>query len=75
VEFAQDVGTIALDGATEKARDGRTVEFAFDPARIPAHALINAIASKYAVEDIRVEDTKIEEVIARFYAMHGALES
>jgi len=40
----------------------------------PAHALINTVASKYTVADIRIEDAQIEEVIARFYAMHGAVE-
>ena len=29
----------------------------------------------YEVADIRVEDPKIEEVIARFYALHGAVEN
>jgi ABC-2 type transport system ATP-binding protein len=75
VEFAEDIGAIGFDGATEKHREGRSVEFAFDPARMPAHVLINAIASHHAVADIRVEDPKIEEVIARFYALHGAVES
>jgi len=40
VEFAEDASDIAFDGATLKSRDGRTAEFAFDPARTPAHALI-----------------------------------
>jgi ABC-2 type transport system ATP-binding protein len=75
VEFDEDVGDLSFEGAELKSRDGRTAEFAFDPARTPAHTLIASVASRYAVEDIRVEDTKIEEVIARFYAMHGALES
>jgi ABC-2 type transport system ATP-binding protein len=75
VEFAEEAEDLAFDGATLKSHDGRTAEFAFDPTRMPAHALIASIAARYAVEDIRVEDAKIEEVIARFYAMHGALES
>jgi ABC-2 type transport system ATP-binding protein len=75
VEFAEDASDVSFDGATLKSRDGRTAEFGFDPAHTPAHALIASIAARYAVEDIRVEDSKIEEVIARFYAMHGAIES
>jgi ABC-2 type transport system ATP-binding protein len=75
VEFAEEPGALTLDGAREIGREGRTVEFAFDPAKAPAHALINAIASQHAVADIRVEDAQIEEVIAKFYAMHGAVES
>ena len=42
---------------------------------LPAHELIASIAERHEVEDIRVEDAKIEEVIARFYAQHGAGES
>jgi len=75
VEFAEEIGDVELEGAVLKEREGRTLEFAFDPAKAPAHALIAAIASRHEVEDIRVEDAKIEEVIARFYALHGALES
>jgi ABC-2 type transport system ATP-binding protein len=75
VEFAQDIGTVDIEGTVLKHREGRTLQFSFDPARIPAHVLINQVASHYAVEDIRIEDPKIEEVIARFYALHGALES
>jgi len=75
VEFAEDVTDLELEGTILKDRVGRTLEFAFDPTRTPAHALIAAIASRHEVEDIRIEDAKIEEVIARFYALHGAVES
>jgi ABC-2 type transport system ATP-binding protein len=75
VEFAEDVVDIEFCGATLKSREGRTVEFAFDPSRSPAHELIASIAARHEVEDIRVEDAKIEEVIARFYSIHGAAES
>jgi ABC-2 type transport system ATP-binding protein len=75
VDFASDGRDVEIDGATVRARDGRTVEFAFDPARMAAHTLIARIAAEYDVVDIRVEDPKIEEVIARFYTLHGAVES
>src|SRR5579871_4279776 len=75
VDFASDGQDVAIEGATVRARDGRTVEFAFDPARTAAHTLIARIAAEHDVVDIRVEDPKIEEVIARFYTLHGALES
>jgi len=75
VEFVHDVPEISFDGAALKEREGRTIEFAFDPARTPVHELIASITSRHEVEDIRVEDVKIEEVIARFYAQHGAVES
>jgi ABC-2 type transport system ATP-binding protein len=75
VDFAGDVGDVAVEGATVRARDGRTVELAFDPARTATHVLIARVAAAHEVADIRVEDPKIEEVIARFYALHGAVES
>jgi ABC-2 type transport system ATP-binding protein len=42
---------------------------------ISAPALIARIAAEHAVEDIRVEQPAIEEVIARFYHLHGAAEA
>jgi ABC-2 type transport system ATP-binding protein len=75
VEFADDVADPEFRGATLRSREGRTLEFAFDPSQSPAHELIASIAARHAVEDIRVEDAKIEEVIARFYSLHGAVES
>ncbi len=75
VDFREDTDGIDVEGATVKSRDGRSVEFAFDPAKIAAHTLIARVAAQHDVEDIRVEDPKIEEVIARFYALHGAVEA
>ena len=75
VDFAQDTGDVAIEGASLRARDGRTVEFAFDPARTPAHALIARVAAAHEIADMRVEDPPIEEVIARFYALHGAVDA
>jgi ABC-2 type transport system ATP-binding protein len=75
VDFAEDVGDVAVEGAEVRARDGRTVEFAFDRARTAAHTLIARVAAAHEVADMRVEDPKIEEVIARFYALHGAVEA
>ena len=75
VEFAEDIAEADFDGARLQNREGRTLEFAFDPTKTPAHRLIASIAARYQVEDIRIEDAKIEEVIARFYALHGAVES
>ena len=75
VDFAADLGEVTVEGATIRGRDGRTVQYTFDPARMAAHTLIARIAAEHDVVDIRVEDPKIEEVVARFYAMHGAVES
>ena len=66
----------ALDDADVRVvnRDGRQLELAFDPRRIAAPALIARIAAAHAVDDIHVEEPLIEEVIARFYDLHGASE-
>ena len=36
--------------------------------------LIERITAEHALVDIRVEQPRIEEVIARFYNLHGATE-
>ena len=58
-----------------RARNGRSLELAFDPAQIPAARLIAAIAAEHAVDDIHVEEPAIEEVIARFYDLHDSGEA
>lgn len=75
VDFAGEAPLLDIDGVEVRAREGRSVELAFDPARIPAHALIARIAADHAVEDVHVDEPAIEEVIARFYDMHGAAEA
>ncbi|MBV8683945.1 MAG: ABC transporter ATP-binding protein [Caulobacteraceae bacterium] len=74
-DFAGEAPRIAIPGVEERAREGRSLELAFDPARIAAPALIAAIAADYPLEDIRVVQPQIEEVIARFYDLHGAGEA
>jgi ABC-2 type transport system ATP-binding protein len=75
VDFAGEAPAVAIDGAQLLRREGRSVELAFDPRVIGAPALIARIAAEHAVEDIRVEQPAIEEVIARFYHLHGAVEA
>jgi ABC-2 type transport system ATP-binding protein len=75
VEFAEPVEDLSLEGARLVSREGQAAEYAFDPRTTPSHALINRITAAHAVADIRIEDPKIEEVIARFYALHGATEA
>lgn len=75
IDFAEEAPDLAIDGVTVRARDGRSAELAFDPGRISAPALIAAITAAHAVEDIQVEQPAIEEVIARFYDLHGAGEA
>ena len=71
VHFAGDVDAIELPGARLHRRQGRLVELSFDPRSISAHRLIADLTSRYEVEDVHLEEPPIEEVIARFYAMHS----
>jgi len=78
VDFADEAPELdlrALPGVTVRARAGRALELAFDPLRTSAPALITAITARHAVDDIHVEQPAIEEVIARFYDLHGAGEA
>jgi len=75
VDFAGDAPDLVLPGAEVRVRNGRSVELAFDPRLTGAPALIAAITAEHAVEDIHVEQPAIEEVIARFYDLHGAGEA
>src|SRR3984957_9019454 len=69
VDFAEDAPVIDIPGVEERARDGRALELAFDPAVIAAPALIARITGRHAVEDIHVDEPAIEEVITRFYQL------
>ncbi|MFO1162284.1 MAG: ABC transporter ATP-binding protein [Reyranellaceae bacterium] len=76
IDFAGPAPELAaMPGVTVRARTRRSLELAFDPADIPAPKLIAAIATEHAVEDIRVDEPPIEEVITRFYALHDAHEA
>jgi ABC-2 type transport system ATP-binding protein len=74
VDFAGEAPALEDADVRVVNRDGRQLELAFDPRRIPAPSLIARIAAAHAVDDIHVEEPAIEEVIARFYDLHGAGE-
>ena len=75
VDFAGDAPILDLPGVEVRKRDGRSLELAFNPSITSAPALIAAITARHAVEDIHVEQPAIEEVIAKFYDLHGANEA
>jgi ABC-2 type transport system ATP-binding protein len=75
VDFAGEAPALDLPGAAVRHREGGKLELAFDPATVSAPALISAVTAAHAVEDIHVEQPAIEEVIARFYDLHGAAEA
>jgi ABC-2 type transport system ATP-binding protein len=70
IDFAGPAPEIAIPGVTVRSRAERSLELAFDPAKIPTPKLIAAIAAEHAVEDVHVEEVAIEEVITRFYELH-----
>lgn len=75
VDFEGEAPELVIPGVAVRARGGRSVELAFDPATVPAPALIARIAAEHPVQDIHIEEPAIEEVIARFYEQHGAGEA
>jgi ABC-2 type transport system ATP-binding protein len=75
VDFAGEAPELLIRGVTVRSHDGRSLELAFDPTVITAPQLISTITAAHAVEDIHVEQVAIEEVIARFYDLHGATEA
>ena len=75
IDFAGPAPAFEMPGVTVRTRTERSLELAFDPARIPTAHLIAAIATEHAVEDIHVDEPAIEEVITRFYALHDAHEA
>ncbi|MDP3300225.1 MAG: hypothetical protein Q8M38_09040, partial [Phenylobacterium sp.] len=74
IDFAHEAPDLDIPGVEVRSRKGQTLELAFDPARTPTPTLIAAIAATHEVVDIHVGEPAIEEVIARFYDLHGAGE-
>jgi ABC-2 type transport system ATP-binding protein len=74
VDFEGEAPALDMPDVRLVKRDGRQLELAFDPSRIAAPALIARIVAAHPVDDIHVEEPLIEEVIARFYDLHGASE-
>src|SRR5262245_4234622 len=75
IDFSGAAPEIEMPGVTVRARTERSLELAFDPAKIPAPKLIAAITTQHAVDDIHVDEPAIEEVITRFYDLHDAREA
>jgi ABC-2 type transport system ATP-binding protein len=71
IQFAGDVEHVDIPGTIVRRAEARALELSFDPRITPAHNLIAHVASKFDVEDVHIEEPPIEEVIARFYALHA----
>jgi ABC-2 type transport system ATP-binding protein len=75
VDFSEDVGDVMMEGTTILRRTGRRIEFAFDPRVTAAHTLIARLTTEHGIEDLSIEEPTIEELIAKFYTTHGAVEA
>lgn len=75
IDFAGEAPLIDLPGVDVRRREGASLELAFDPRLVAAPTLIAAITADYPVEDLHLDQPAIEEVIARFYDLHGAVEA
>jgi len=75
VDFSEDVGDVVMEGTTILRRTGRRIEFAFDPRVTAAHTLIGRLTAEHGIEDLSIEEPTIEELIAKFYTSHGAVEA
>jgi ABC-2 type transport system ATP-binding protein len=71
VLFASDAEPVAIPGVSVRRWQGRAVELSFDPRVTSAHGLIAHVTAHFDVEDVHLEEPPIEEVIARFYALHA----
>jgi ABC-2 type transport system ATP-binding protein len=74
-DFVDAAPALDIPGAVVRNRDGNSIELSFDPAIISVPQLIESLSSKYELADVHVEQPQIEEVIARFYDLHGASEA
>jgi ABC-2 type transport system ATP-binding protein len=74
VDFEGEAPVLDIPGVTERHRAGSSLELGFDPSAVPVPALIARITAEHPVDDIHVDEPPIEEIIARFYDLHGAGE-
>ncbi|SRR5579885_545050 len=74
-QFPGDAPELAIPGTVIRHRDGNSIEMSFDPDAISVPELISRITSEHQLLDIHVEQPRIEEVISRFYDLHGAAEA
>jgi ABC-2 type transport system ATP-binding protein len=75
VDFAGEAPALSIEGVEICHREGNSLELSFDPRTVPTPELIGRITAEHDLLDIHVEQPRIEEVIARFYNLHGATEA
>jgi viologen exporter family transport system ATP-binding protein len=75
LEFAGPAPALEWPGVTVVSRSGGTLVLSFDPSRVNAPELIAGASGERPVLDVHIERPAIEEVIARFYDLHGAADA
>jgi ABC-2 type transport system ATP-binding protein len=75
LDFASEAPRIDWPGVAVVAREGSSLVLSFDPSQTNVTELIARISAQHPVSDMHVERPAIEEVIARFYDLHGAVEA
>jgi ABC-2 type transport system ATP-binding protein len=74
VDFVGEAPALEIPGVVVLRADANSLELSFEPGAVTVPELIERITAEHALVDIRVEQPRIEEVIARFYNLHGATE-
>jgi ABC-2 type transport system ATP-binding protein len=67
VDLAQDAAMIEIPTAELVRREGPRLWLRFDRARTTAAELITAVAARYAVRDLTVEEPDVEAVVRGIY--------
>jgi len=75
IDFVGEAPALSIPGVAVCSREGNSLELSFDPRAVAVPQLIGRISAEYELADIRLEQPRIEEVIAHFYSLHGATEA
>ncbi|TAM78309.1 ATP-binding cassette domain-containing protein [bacterium] len=67
VVFAEPQREPAIEGATLEHVERNVARFAFERATISADRLIAAVAARYPVQDVSIEEPDLEGIIRRIY--------
>ncbi len=67
VDFADNVPHVEIDQAELMERKDRRARFRFDRRQVSASELITALAQKYPVKDISIEEPEIETIVREIY--------
>lgn len=66
-ELMEEPLDIAIPGAEDCKMEGNICTILFDPVKIPAPAMVTALAERFSLGDIVVEEQDIDEIIAAMY--------